>query len=324
MSQLYVFLKVEGVQWEWPILIKAFCSGIVATLIASALPAYEAATISPAVAVRRSSLESRTGKYAPWLSLIGVMFLCASFLAYLFSESFWGGLAVALGVGLAAICFTPILTLLMTRAVSPVSRRYAGQPGLLATRGIRAALSRTAIAIAALMLALAMVLGMRLMINSFRATITLWVNHVLEGDLYLSPAGFATAKWEAVMAPEFISFMQQQPEVEAIDRYGVTQLDFQHRPIYLVAISAEVVRDRLHFIFTNNRPEDNWSRVLNGEVIVSEMFARRFHKSAGDTILLKTQKGMAQFDIAAVFIDYSFDLGQVMMDHRTYERHCIS
>ncbi|MGH7493528.1 MAG: ABC transporter permease, partial [bacterium] len=165
------------------------------------------------------------------------------------------------------------------------------------------------------------VLGMRLMINSFRATITLWVNHILEGDLYLAPAGFATAKWEAVMNPEFVSFMQQQPEVEAIDKYGVTEVTYQDKPIYLVALSAEVVKDRLHFIFTNNRSQENWQRVLSGEVLVSEMFARRFGKSAGDTIHLKTQKGPAVFDVAAVFIDYSFDLGQVMMDHSTYEQY---
>lgn len=321
ISQLYVFLKVTGVQLEWPILAKAFGLGIFTTFVASALPAYEAATTSPALAVRRSTLESRAGKYAPWLSAVGMVLLLASFFLYLLSESFWGGLGVALGVGWAAICFTPLLTLALTRTLSPVSRRYAGQPGLLATRSIRAALSRTAIAIAALMLALAMVLGMRLMITSFRATVAAWVNTFLEGDLYLSPSGFATAKWEATMSPDFIRYLRAQPEVEAINRYGVTPFEYQSKAIYLVAIDAEIIKDRLPFIFTGGRPGENWQGMLNGEVFVSEMFARRFRKSAGDTIPLQTQMGTGVFKVAAVFVDYSFDLGQIMMDHRAFAQH---
>lgn len=321
ISQLYIFLKVAGVQWEWPTLAKAFSLGIFTTFIASALPAYEAATISPAVAVRRSTLELRAGKFAPWLSVLGMVLLLVSFFLYLFSENFWGGLGVAFGVGLAAICFTPLLTLALSHALSPVSRRYVGQPGLLATRSIRAALSRTAIAIAALMLALAMVLGMRLMITSFRATVAAWVNTFLEGDLYLSPSGFATAKWEAVMSPDFIRYLQAQPEIEAINLYGVTPFEYQSKAIYLVAINAGVIKDRLPFIFTGGRPGENWQRMLDGEVFVSEMFARRFQKSAGDTMQLQTPKGLTVFKLAAVFVDYSFDLGQAMMDHRTYAQH---
>jgi putative ABC transport system permease protein len=318
ISQLYVFLKVEGVQLEWPILLRTFGLGILTTFVASALPAYEAATVSPAVAVRRSALESRAGKFAPWLTVFGMLLLFLAFVLYLYSESFWGGLGVALGVSLAAICFTPWLTLLLARALSPVSRRLAAQPGLLATRSIRAALSRTAVAIAALMLALAMVLGMRLMITSFRATVTAWVNTFLEGDIYLSSSGFATARWEATMSPDFIRYLRDQPEVEAINPYGVTPFVYRGKAIYLVAINAEVIKDRLPFLFAGGRPGENWQGMLNGGVFVSEMFARRFQKSAGDTLHLQTQEGTAVFEVAAVFVDYSFDLGQVMMDHRVF------
>ena len=321
ISQLYVFLKVEGVQLQWAILLRAFGLGIVTTFIASSVPAYEAATVTPAVAVRRSTLESRAGQFAPALSVLGMLLLGGAFMLYLFSESFWGGLGVALGVGLAAICFTPLLTLWLVRGLSPVSRRVLGPPGFLATHGIRAALSRTAIAIAALMLALAMVLGMRLMISSFRATVTAWVNTFLEGDLYVSPAGFATARWEAVMSPEVIRYLRERPEVEAINFYGVTPFEYRDKPIYLVAINADVVKDRLPFLFADGQPGENWRRALDGEVFVSEMFARRFQKIAGDTLQLPTPSGSAVLRIAAVFVDYSFDLGQIMMDHRTFAQH---
>ncbi len=321
ISELYVFLKFDGVTLRPLLLLKAFGFGMLATLVATAVPAFEAASTSAATAVRRSSLESRAGKWASGFVWLGVAWLMVAVMFYVLSESFWGGLMVALSVGFAAICFTPSLSIWLTQRLSPLSLKHAGQPGLLATRGIRAALSRTAVAIAALMLALAMLLGMRLMITSFRATIEVWVNHILEGDVYLSASGIATAKWQAKIAPELIAELAQQPEIEAIDLYGVTEFSYRNQPIYLIAISAEVVQDRLHFLFSNNESLENWQRVLQGEVIISETFARRFRKSADDTLVLATSHGLRAFAIADVFIDYSFEQGQVMMDHATYESH---
>lgn len=321
ISELYVFLKFEGVTLRPILLLKAFGFGMLATLVATAVPAFEAASTTAATAVRRSSLESRAGKWAPRFIIFGCVWLLVAALFYVFSENFWGGLLVALSVGFAAICFTPSLSIWLTQRLAPASRKYAGQPGLLATRGIRAALSRTAVAIAALMLSLAMLLGMRLMITSFRATITAWVNHILEGDVYLSASGIATAKWQAKIAPEAIAELEQDPEVEAVDRYGVTEFSYRGRPIYLIAISAEVVQERLHFLFSKNAGAENWQRVRGGEAIISETFARRFRKAGGDTLMLTTRHGPRVFAIADVFIDYSFEQGQVMMDHATYEQH---
>jgi putative ABC transport system permease protein len=196
--------------------------------------------------------------------------------------------------------------------------RFAGMIGVLSARNIQTALSRTAVAIAALMISLSMVLGMRLMITSFRATIDDWVLGILHADVYLQPIGFETAKWEALFSPEFIEFLEQQPEVEALDLYGATEFTYRDKPIYLVAISAEVVMDRTDFIFTSGDDRANWLAVINGEVFLSESFARRFNKNVGDTLTLQSVHGPRIFRAAAVFIDYSLDQGQVLMDHPTY------
>jgi putative ABC transport system permease protein len=57
LSELYVFLKVSNVNSNWGVIIKSFTLGLLATLVASAVPVIEAAKTPPAVAVRRSSLE---------------------------------------------------------------------------------------------------------------------------------------------------------------------------------------------------------------------------------------------------------------------------
>ena len=56
----------------------------------------------------------------------------------------------------------------------------------MATRGVVTALSRTGIAIAALMMALSVTVGVDLMVRSFRGTVTSWLEYALPADLYLS------------------------------------------------------------------------------------------------------------------------------------------
>jgi putative ABC transport system permease protein len=325
ISELYVFLKVSHVTPDFAVLLKGFILGLLTTLAAGAVPVIEAAKVPAAVAVRRSSLEFRAQKFAPWLAMAGLAFFFLALALSLISSQqnqiaggFWIGLGAALCVALGAVFLTPISTLWLARLTTPATRKISGMIGVLSTRNIQSALSRTAVAIAALMISLAMVLGMRLMITSFRGTIDGWVNGILQGDVYLQPFGFETAKWEALFSLEFIEFLEKQPEIEAIDLYGATEFTYLSKPIYLVAISAEVVIDRTDFIFTSGDDRENWQRVIDGEVFLSETFARRFNKAVGDTVVLQTVQGPRAFRTAAVFIDYSLDQGQVMMDHRTY------
>jgi putative ABC transport system permease protein len=325
ISDLYVFLKVSQVTPDFGVLSRVFFIGLLTTLLASAIPIIEAAKVPAAVAVRRSSLEFRAQKFAPRFAVGGFAFFIMAVALALNSTQqspiaggFFLGLGAALAVALSAIFWTPLLTLGLVRMTGIFMNKFAGMIGLLSARNIQTALSRTAVAIAALMISLAMVLGMRLMITSFRNSIDGWVKSVLQADIYLQAAGFATAKWEALFSPEFIDFLQRQPEIAALDLYGATAFAYRGQPIFLVAISAEVMIDRTDFIFTSGDDRENWQRLIAGEVFVSDGFARRFNKAANDTLTLQTLNGPRAFRVATIFVDYSFEQGQVMMDHPTY------
>jgi putative ABC transport system permease protein len=328
ISDLYVFLRPSQVAADLIVLVKIFLIGLLTTLLASAVPIIEAAKVHAAVAVRRSTLEFRAQKFAPRFAVAGIVFLVIAVVLSLHSTQtsqitggFFLGLGAALAVALSAIFFTPLLTLGLVRTANTFMHKLAGIIGVLSVRNIQTALSRTAVAIAALMISLSMVLSMSLMITSFRHSVDDWVKNVLQADVYLQTRGFETAKWEALFSPEFIRLLEQQPEVEAIDLYGVTASSYRQQPIFLIAISADVVMTRTNFIFTSGDDRENWRRLIAGEVFISDGFARRFRKAAGDTVILQTMHGPQSFRVAAVFVDYSFEQGQVMMDHRTYNKH---
>src|SRR5690606_7934847 len=61
-----------------------------------------------------------------------------------------------------------------------------GLPGLLAARGVTASLSRTGVATAALAVAVAAVIGVGIMIGSFRTSLERWLDSTLTADTYIS------------------------------------------------------------------------------------------------------------------------------------------
>lgn len=344
IRDLYVFIVMNESQIDGRIMLKGFLLGLGATWIAALVPALEAAAIAPAVAVRRSSLETRAGRLVPRLAMGGFLFLIVAVVLAFMPGGVLYGFAAALALAGAAVLLTPLFTSAMTRWLSSPLRRRAGpaplpyfspnagrnplplgkreaawrMPGLLAARGIHGALSRTAVAIAALMIALSMVLGMQIMINSFRISIQTWVKSILQADFYMAPLGNTTARWHAVLPEELLRVVSRMPEVDAVNTYRAGEFEYDGRLIYLVSIRAEVLSERTDFIFNTGEDSDNWGALQRGEVFVSESFAQRFSITSGDTVALQTQTGRRRFRVAAVFVDYSLDQGQVIMDHSTF------
>src|SRR6185369_5269236 len=57
-----------------------------------------------------------------------------------------------------------------------------------------------------------------------------------------------------------------------------------------------------------------------GAVLVSDNFAYRHRVSAGDTLTLATPSGAATLPIAAVVLDYTLDIGAIIIERETYRR----
>ena len=56
-------------------------------------------------------------------------------------------------------------------------------------------------------------------------------------------------------------------------------------------------------------------------VIISESFQSKFGKGANDTIELATPSGRIAFRILGVYVDYSSDVGSVLIDRALYKQY---
>jgi len=82
-------------------------------------------------------------------------------------------------ITIGAAATTPLITLLLMRAARPVLGAAFGMLGRMAARDVVATLSRTSVAIAALMIAISVTIGVGLMVGSFRQTVIQWLDQTL-------------------------------------------------------------------------------------------------------------------------------------------------
>ena len=189
INDLFFVVTVRRIDFPPLTMLKGAISGIAAALVAAVLPAYEATNVKPASALQRSNIEERVRTALNWVSVIGIGILLSG-IALLIPEwhlsiTFVGIFAIIIGISL----FTPTLTLGLMYTLSGLARVLGKSfsPLIrLAIRDITRSLSRTSVAIAALMVTVSVIVGVGLMISSFRLTVERWLTDLLQADIFVS------------------------------------------------------------------------------------------------------------------------------------------
>ncbi|MGB3543361.1 ABC transporter permease, partial [Rubrivirga sp.] len=222
-------------------------------------------------------------------------------------------LGLILGLALA----TPWLTRLWARLTGPILGRLMGPVGSMAARGVSSSLSRTAIAVAALTVAVASTVGVATMVSSFRTTVEDWLGTVLQADVYVQPPATVFRRGGAILDARLAADLAALEGVERIDAIRTRTLDTGSGPFDLVVSRVDEQRAGV-YRYKSGSAEDVARRAPQGAVAVSEPFAFRFEVAVGDTLRLPTDEGERAYPIAGVFFDYGNDLGIVLMDERPF------
>jgi putative ABC transport system permease protein len=343
INDLYFAVSVRGLSLSPASFLAGAAIGIGATLAAALAPALEATLTPPRAVLSRSLLEARLRKALPRVSALGgaLLLLGACLLALpagpaagqapsagaagaAAAAGTGRGLAVGFaGLGAAIVgcaLLAPAATVGLMRLLRPPLGALLGVRGRMAAGGVVASLSRTAVAIAALMVAVSVTVGIGVMIDSFRHTVVDWLEQSLQADLYVSaPAGYG-GFGGAPMDPGLAGRAAAVPGVGAVHVLRRVELRSASGPVRLLAVDADRRRFR-GFELLEGDAGDLWRRVGTGdEAMVSEPFSRRWGTRRGGLVLLPTAGGPRAFRIAGVFYDYTSDLGLVLISRRTYLR----
>ncbi len=322
INDFYFVVNVRGVDIPPFTLVKGLAVGMAAALFAALLPAWEAMRTAPNASLKRSNLESRTRELLPWLVVawLGLTVL-GVFLLWLRGNliiTFGGLFAVLIGAAL----LTPPLTVLVMNLVTPLTQRLAGVLGRMAPRDIVRSLSRTSVAVAALMTAVSVVVGVSIMIGSFRSTVEQWLNQTLQADIYLSPPTLTANRAFGTLPPDVLETFANWPGVaEAVTARQVQVASpTLGRPVELVAVDGDVSGGNRPYAWVQGDEATLWDRLAAGDgVFVSEaLILKENLPTPPPDITLETAVGPRSFPVIAVFYDYASDQGTVMMNQALY------
>jgi len=311
------------------LLVEGGLFGLVVAMLGALAPSVDASRTAPARALAPGEYEDTQAFFAVPLAWFGGG--CLSLAGLLAWPGPVGGLplfgyASAFCLLLSLSCFAPLLVygvgLLMT-GKNASARRPVGALGLIAAEQIARAPGRNAITVSALMVGIAIMIGVGIMIQSFRQTVDTWINQTVMADLVVATPGWLTGEESGMQAKRmprvWMARAAAVPGVAAVDTYRNLTVEIEGRPVSLVSRDLRVHAERSRYLFVDGDSVGVLSRTVTARgVVISEVLAGRLGLQEGSLLTLMTPAGERSFPVIGVFYDYATDGGKLVMDRSLY------
>jgi putative ABC transport system permease protein len=295
-------LKVE---W-W---IAGIAISIVGALVAAAVSLTKALRMPLLAAAQPYAWQQAQRRWLTFQSATALAVFAAAGAFLLFGDSLISGFAVLAAMLLGAALILPMLLEL----VLAFGQRHARKPlAVWFWADSRQQLSGLSLALMALLLALAVNVGVGTMVESFSRTFLVWLDGRLAADVYVSAASDAQAR-------EIRTWLGDRPEVEAILPGARADTQLSGAPIEVLGLPD-------HPTYRSNWPlleaaPNAWIRLRPGDTcLVSEQLSRRLKLAVGDRIDVPAPGGNWPLQIVGIYADYGNPKGQIAVNFAALTR----
>ncbi len=283
--------------------------GLLAGIAGAWLPAREAATVSPAQALKAGDEAALLGGHGhPWL---GLGLLVASLAACAIPPI--DGLPV--GGYLAVACLLAGSVLLLPALAAGIARLLPARgpvPARLAAARLGATPGHAVVAAAGVLTSVALAAAMAIMVASFRDSVDQWLHQLLPADLYLRAGQTSSSAYldEALQARISV--------VNGVDRSNFTRHDNVRLaagkvPVALIARSIAADGSNLPLV----------GPVRLGEqpaIWISEAMLDIYGWRVGQPVALPLAGKLVELQVAGVWRDYARQTGAIMINLVDYRR----
>jgi len=299
------------------ILAGAVAAGVAWSVLAAVFPATAAARADPVRALQKGRYEiveleeRRTRRLLACAAISMAALLLAGRLESWFVVSY-------VLAAFALILLTPELCSAIVHMLRPLLQRIRPVEGALAADSLLQAPRRTASVAAALMLSVAMVIGLGGIAEASYQSILDWVTGTLDADFLVAPSenlkdltlrfpsamerDLAAIEGLAVVQPvraARVSVRNSQPILFAVD---IVRLSPQAR-----RRAIPVNTERIHQLAAQGRG-----------VIVSDNFAAREQVRVGDSLDLPAPDGVLRLPVLGIYKDFTDPQGTIVIDRSLY------
>ncbi len=321
VASLYFSSQPAPISLTWEIALLGIAIGVGISLISALAPAWEASRVAPVEAMARGRREHEV-RIHRWKSAAAAVILAgiawiASRQSPVNGKPVYGYLSALLSIAACALTI-PVLVSSLSTITARVARRVFGVEALLATRSLAGSLRRTSVLVGALSTAIAVLTAVGIMVGSFRETVVLWMDDILQADLFLSPAVPAGADRHPTMSADIPIKLAQLPEVDAVDQLRTYEIRYEGLPATIGGGDARVQQRRISSFLSGAPAQRVFHQLIGNEaVVVSEPFANKHGVRAGDILKLGLGGKVGKFRVLDIYYDYSSESGVILMDRRT-------
>ncbi len=177
----------------------------------------------------------------------------------------------------------------------------------------RQQISGLSLALMALLLALAVNVGVGTMVETFSRTFLIWLDGRLSADVYVNAGDDAKAT-------EIKAWLRQRSEVQAILPGGRADTEIWGAPVEILGLPDDAsYRERWPLLQSS---AGAWSRIAAGDAgFISEQLARRAKLAVGDRVDVPAPGGGWRLEVAGIYADYGNPKGQLAVDFAALVRH---
>lgn len=310
---------------------KGVLLGTVVSMVGALGPSVEAGRTVTVRALAPGDYEStnqlRTGLWG-WISL--VLFVLAglcSLMGPVGELPFFGYVATICLLG-ALSCLAPIcIKTLGWRTLRRGSQTMlvGGSLHLIAADQAARHPGRNAVTVSALMVGLAIMIGVVVMVRSFRDTVEFWVDETVMADLIVAPQswlqGRQSGQASRALPGTWDSTLSAIDGIAAVDTYREAYVGVAGQSVALVSRDLRLHAQRSRYLMVHGDSSAALRRAAeNGGALLSEVLATRLQLREGDTLTITTPAGPAAVPVEGIFYDYATDGGKMVMDRAWYRQ----
>ena len=292
---------------EW--WIAGLVISIAGALAAAATSLLKAIRLPILVAAQPRAWQEAQQRLLKIQGLLALIVFAAALVLLWLGQSLLSGFAVLAALMLGAALLLPII---LERTLWFGQRRANRALAIWFWADSRQQLSGLSLALMALLLALAVNVGVGTMVETFSRTFVTWLDGRLAADIYLN--GSDSGQTNRIRA-----WLKQRPEVDAILPGGRAEASLGGAPIEIIGITDHpTYRDHWPLLQSTG---DAWVRLRPGDAaLVSEQLARRMKLAVGDPIEVSTPGGPWALEIVGIYADYGNPKGQIAVNFAALTR----
>lgn len=228
----------------------------------------------------------------------------------------WAGNSLIAGFGvLAALLFGAALILPALLEIFLVVGERGARSALTSWfwADSRQQLSGLSLALMALLLALAVNVGVATMVETFSRTFQTWLDGRLAADVYLGAADNAQA--DSIKA-----WLRGRRDVLAVLAGGRAETQLDGAPVEVLGLPDDATYHD-HWPLLQSETQA-WAKLARGETcFISEQLSRRMNLPSGSRIVLQTPDGDWPLQVSGIYADYGNPKSQLAVDASSLFRH---